>query len=114
VILDFALCRDNKLSLPIFQSLLSYGSLILIGALILLGLPYVFKNLYASADLELLFTMPIPTRIVFWVKYSQSFLQVCLPILFFLGLPIIGYGVTTGVHFLYYPVLLIVLIATGL
>src|SRR5690625_2436233 len=114
IILGFVLGLDNKIALPIFESLLAYGLLTLIGAVILLGLPYVFKNLYASADLELLFTMPIPTRIVFWVKYSQSFLQVCLPILFFLGLPIIGYGVTTGVHFLYYLVLLIVLIATGL
>src|SRR5690625_187454 len=114
IILGFVLGLADKIPLSIFEGLLSYGLLTLIGAVILLGLPYVFKNLYASADLELLFTMPIPTRIVFWVKYSQSFLQVCLPILFFLGLPIIGYGVTTGVHFLYYLVLLIVLIATGL
>lgn len=114
IILGFVLGLADKIPLSIFEGLLSYGLLTLIGAVILLGLPYVFKNLYASADLELLFTMPIPTRIVFWVKYSQSFLQVCLPILFFLGLPIVGYGVTTGVHFLYYPVLLIILVAVGL
>src|SRR5699024_2687430 len=48
------------------EGLLSYGQLAMIGLIILLGLPQVFKDLYTSNDLELLFTLPIPTRNIFW------------------------------------------------
>src|SRR5699024_11379505 len=72
IILGFVLGLDNKIALPIFESLLAYGLLTLIGAVILLGLPYVFKNLYVYSDLVLLFKMHIPSRYVFWLIYLKS------------------------------------------
>jgi len=104
----------GKMTTPIFEGILSYSLLMVIGITVLFGLPYVYKNLYASTDLELLFTMPIPTPYIFWIKYIQSFLRVALPILFFFGVLAMVYGLATGVHFLYYPVLLLVLIAVSL
>src|SRR5699024_11805114 len=83
---------------PIFEGILSYSLLMVIGITVLFGLPYVYKNLYASTDLELLFTMPIPTPYIFWIKYIQSFLRVALPILFFFGVLATVYGLATGVH----------------
>src|SRR5699024_10706373 len=104
----------GKMTTPIFEGILSYSLLMVIGITVLFGLPYVYKNLYASTDLELLFTMPIPTPYIFWIKYIQSFLRVALPILFFFAVLAMVYGLATGVHFLYYPVLLLVLIAVSL
>src|SRR5699024_2797949 len=63
----------GKMTTPIFEGILSYSLLMVIGITVLFGLPYVYKNLYASTDLELLFTMPIPTPYIFWIKYIQSF-----------------------------------------
>lgn len=104
----------GEMTTPIFEGILSYSLLMVIGITVLFGLPYVYKNLYASTDLELLFTMPIPTPYIFWIKYIQSFLRVSLPILLFVGVIMTVYGLATGVHFLYYPVLLLVLIAVSL
>src|SRR5699024_10970400 len=94
-----------------FEGLLAYGFLFIIGFIILLGLPYVYKNLYAATDLNLLFTMPIPTKHIFWVKYIQNFLGVPLYGFILLVVPISVYGVATNVSLLYYPVAFIVLLA---
>ncbi|WP_461181586.1 putative ABC transporter permease subunit [Virgibacillus kimchii] len=95
---------------PVLAGLLSYSFLMMIGFIILLGLPQVFKQLYAGTDLQLLFTMPIPANYIFWIKYIQSFVGVPL-ILFILYLvPLYVYGLFAGVHLLYYPVVLFILL----
>lgn len=54
----------------------SYLFAMLIGFVILLGVPQVFNDMYSSQELEHLFTLPIPTRNIFWVKFGQSFVAV--------------------------------------
>ncbi|TRM11685.1 hypothetical protein FH966_08310 [Lentibacillus cibarius] len=96
---------------PILAGILSYGFLLVIGFIILLGLPQVFKHLYSATDLNLLFTMPIPTRYIFWVKYLQSFAGVPL-LVFILGMvPLVVYGIFIGANLLFYPVTLLVLLS---
>lgn len=99
---------------PVLAGLLSYGSLMIIGLIILLGLPQVFKHLYSATDLGLLFTLPIPTRYIFWIKYIQSFIGVPLFAYVFFAVPLFVYGIATGASLLYYPILLIVLLAVTL
>ncbi|GAA0440139.1 hypothetical protein GCM10008983_16370 [Lentibacillus halophilus] len=96
---------------PILAGILSYGFLLAIGFIILMGLPQVFKHLYSATDLNLLFTMPIPTRYIFWVKYIQSFAGVPL-LVFVLGIvPLVVYGVFIDANLLFYPVTLLVLLS---
>lgn len=93
---------------------LSYGFLIIIGFIVLLGLPQVFKHLYAATDLGLLFTLPIPTRHIFWIKYFQSFIGIPL---FAFGLflaPLVTYGIVIDANIIFYPILIIVLLAFAL
>ncbi|ALX48889.1 putative ABC transporter permease subunit [Lentibacillus amyloliquefaciens] len=96
---------------PVFAGILSYGFLLVIGFIILLGLPQVFKHLYSATDLNLLFTLPIPTRYIFWVKYMQSFAGVPLLVFVLYIIPLYVYGLVKGVSLLYYPVVPIVLFA---
>jgi len=76
----------------------------------LLGLPQVFKHLYSATDLNLLFTMPIPTNYIFWIKYIQSFVGVPLILFVLYIVPLYVYGLFTGAHILYYPVVLFTLL----
>ncbi|MFC4558995.1 hypothetical protein ACFO3D_12405 [Virgibacillus kekensis] len=100
-----------SLSGPVLQGILSYGFLMVVGMIVLLGLPQVFKHLYSATDLALLFTMPIPTRHIFWVKYLQSFFGVPLIVFIFFITALIVYGVVTGASLLFYPVAIILLVA---
>lgn len=93
----------------VFSGILSYGFLLVVGFIILLGLPQVFKHLYSATDLNLLFTMPIPTRYIFWIKYLQSFVGVPLLMFVLYIVPLVVYGVFIGANVLYYPVVLLVL-----
>lgn len=52
----------------VFSGLLAFN--------ILFGVPQVFKNLYGTNDLAFLFTLPINTRSIYWVKFIQSFIGV--------------------------------------
>jgi len=54
----------------------SYALSILLAFNILFGVPQVFKHLYGTNDLSLLFTLPIKTRTIYWVKFIQSFVGV--------------------------------------
>src|SRR5699024_1112510 len=98
---------SDQLTPALFQGIVSYGALMAIAMVILIGLPQVFKHLYAATDLNLLFTMPIPTRNIFWMKYIQSFIGVPLLVFIFFTIPIIVYGSATGAHLLYYPVVIL-------
>jgi ABC-2 type transport system permease protein len=94
----------------VLAGLLSYSFLMMIGFIILLGLPQVFKHLYSATDLNLLFTMPIPTNHIFWIKYIQSFVGVPLILFVLYIVPLYVYGLFAGVHILYYPVVLFTLL----
>ncbi|HLR14770.1 MAG TPA: hypothetical protein VK144_03040 [Bacillota bacterium] len=98
---------SDQLTPALFQGIVSYGSLMAIAMVILIGLPQVFKHLYAATDLNLLFTMPIPTRNIFWMKYIQSFIGVPLFVFIFFSIPVIVYGTATGAHIMYYPVVIL-------
>ncbi|MGP4108571.1 putative ABC transporter permease subunit [Virgibacillus sp. L01] len=98
----------ESISEPVLHGILSYGFLMIIGIIILLGLPQVFKHLYSATDLGLLFTLPIPTRHIFWVKYMQSFIGIPLLVFTFFVVPLFIYGILTGASLLYYPVMILV------
>lgn len=105
------LAVSGAISVPVFAGIATYGFLIIIGFIILLGLPQVFKDLYAATDLQLLFTLPIPTRNIFWMKYMQSYIGTPLLAYMFFVIPLFIYGVVTGASSLYYPVMLVTLLA---
>ncbi|TFJ92721.1 putative ABC transporter permease subunit [Lentibacillus salicampi] len=98
---------------PVFAGVLSYGFLLVIGFIILLGLPQVFKHLYSATDLNLLFTMPIPTKYIFWVKYLQSFVGIPLLVFVLYIVPLFVYGAFINANWLYYPVVLLVLLSVA-
>ncbi|MFD1040540.1 hypothetical protein ACFQ3N_19365 [Virgibacillus byunsanensis] len=96
---------------PVLAGMLSYGFLMIIGFIILLGLPQVFKHLYAATDLGFLFTLPIPTRHIFWVKYLQSFIGIPLLSFLFFVVPLFIYGILIGANLVYYPVVILALLS---
>ncbi|WP_382399695.1 putative ABC transporter permease subunit [Lentibacillus salinarum] len=96
---------------PVFAGILSYGFLLVIGFIMLLGMPQVFKHLYSATDLNLLFTMPIPTRYIFWIKYMQNFVGIPLLVFVLYIVPIYVYGAFISANWLYYPIVLLVLLA---
>lgn len=101
----------ESITQSVLTGILSYGFLMIIGIIILLGLPQIFKHLYAATDLGLLFTLPIPTRHIFWVKYLQSFIGVPLLVFIFFVVPLFIYGILIDANLLYYPVMILVLIS---
>ncbi|WP_218144045.1 putative ABC transporter permease subunit [Lentibacillus persicus] len=101
---------SDAITEPVFAGILSYGFLLVIGFIILLGLPQIFKHLYSATDLNLLFTMPIPTRYIFWLKYMQSFAGMPSLVFVLYIVPLYVYGLVTGANLLYYPVVPVVLL----
>jgi len=102
---------SSLLDHTLVESALTFGFLAVIGIIILLGVPQVFKYLYSGSDLEMLFTMPIPTRHIFWIKYIQNFVGIPLFAFVFLAVPMTVYGIATNASVLYYPVAFISLLA---
>src|SRR5690625_548105 len=102
---------SGEITEPVLESLLSYVSLVIVGFIILLGVPQVFKDMYSTRDLELLFTLPITTRHIFWIKYMRSFAGVPLLGFVFLSVLLFVYGLATKAGLLFYPVVLLVLLA---
>lgn len=109
----FIWSQSDAISGVILESLLSFGFLVVIGTIVLIVLPQIFKSLYSSTDLETLFTMPIKTRHIFWVKYIQGFFGIPALIYLVLVVPLFVYGVATGASILYYPIMLLVLLAVA-
>ncbi|MBN6205306.1 hypothetical protein JYK21_02490 [Ralstonia pickettii] len=99
---------------PILAGIFSYSILIIIGMVILIGMPQVFKQLYSATDLEFLFTLPIKTKHVFLMKYTQGFIGTPLTVFLFFLVPLAAYGVASGANILYYFVLLLVLFAASI
>lgn len=88
------------------------GLSIMAGLLVLVGLPLVFNLLFASRDVEILFTLPIPTRSIFLVKYGQVLVNTGSLALLGGALPLVAYGIAAGVAWLFYPVALLTVVAT--
>src|SRR5699024_9802334 len=112
----FLICRgiweiSDAITQPVLSGILSYGFLMIIGFILLLGLPQVFKHLYSATDLNLLFTLPIPTRYIFWIKYLQSFVGIPLLVFVLYVVTLFVYGTFIGANVLYYPVVLLVLLS---
>src|SRR5699024_9099443 len=102
---------SGDISESVLTSVLSYAFLLVVGLIILLGVPQVFKDMYSTKDLELLFTLPIATRHIFWIKYMRSFMGIPLLAFLFLSIPLFVYGMATNVNLLFYLVVILVLLA---
>src|SRR5690625_4676906 len=102
---------SGQVTPSILENLLAFSFLTLIGLIILMGLPQVFKSLYSGSDLEMLFTMPIPTRYIFWVRYIQSYFGTPLFAYIMLAVPMIIFGLAVKAPFLYFITALLALFA---
>ncbi len=100
---------SGSISATTFESLLSFGFLAVIGMIILMGLPQVFKGLYSGSDLDMLFSMPIPTKHIFWTKYIQSYFGTPVFIFLISTVPIVIYGIGIKASIFYYIVALLAL-----
>lgn len=102
---------SSAVSPDMIENMLSFWFLSVTGLIILMGLPYVFKTLYSGSDLEMLFTMPIPTRNIFWVKYIQSYLGIPLYVYIISIVPIVVYGIAVQANLLYFAIAFLALFA---
>ncbi len=74
----------------------------------------LLQALYLSGDMDFLLSFPIPIRAVFVTKLMQAVLP-NLGLIALFGLPILfGLGISGGYHFLYYPLLILMMIALAL
>lgn len=97
--------------LPVLRGIAAIAFLTLAVFIVLLSLPQVYGQLYGGRDLELLFTLPIPTRSIFLFKYGQTVLFAGLVVIGIIYLPAIAFGITAGAAPLYYLILTIAVIA---
>lgn len=89
---------------PFVSIIFSYLFAGLLGFVILIGVPQVFKDLYSSTELAHLFTLPIATRHIFWVKYGQSFIAVPGFLWLVSVILLTVYGVFAKASLLFFPV----------
>lgn len=74
----------------------------------------LLQALYLSGDMDFLLASPVPIRAVFVAKLTQAVLP-NLGLISLFGLPILfGLGASGGYNFLYYPLLILMLIALAL
>ncbi len=74
----------------------------------------LLQALYLAGDMDFLLSKPVPIRAIFIAKLIQAILPNFSLVLLF-GLPVLfGLGASAGYNFLYYPLVLLVLIALGL
>ena len=74
----------------------------------------LLQALYLSGDMDFLLSFPIPIRAVFVTKLMQAVLP-NLGLIALFGIPILfGLGISGGYHFLYYPLLILMMIALAL
>ncbi|MBP2239776.1 ABC-2 type transport system permease protein [Cytobacillus eiseniae] len=109
VLFSFAI-GGMAVSLPLhfFEPIIPYVFSALLAFTILFGVPQVFKNLYGTNDLAFLFTLPIKTKSIYWVKFLQSFLGVP-GILWVVSIVLIMvFGMASQASLIFYPVAIIV------
>ncbi|MBI5933096.1 MAG: hypothetical protein HY867_05265 [Chloroflexi bacterium] len=74
----------------------------------------LLQALYLSGDMDFLLASPVPIRAVFVTKLMQAILP-NLGFISLFGLPILfGLGASSGYNFLYYPLLVLMMIALAL
>ncbi len=82
--------------------------------ILLLSFGVLLQGLYLANDMDFLVCAPVPIRAVFLTKMLQAILPNFI-LLLCLGLPVlIGLGSSSGFHFLYYPLVLVVLAVLSL
>ena len=109
------LAQYVDINLP--QVLESFPVLILTGmfiGILLTSFGVLLQALYLSGDMDFLLTFPLPIRAVFITKLLQAVLP-NLGLVSLFGLPVLfGLGLSGGYNFLYYPLLVLILIALAL
>jgi ABC-2 type transport system permease protein len=109
------LAQYVDINLP--QVLQAFPVLILTGmfiGILLTSFGVLLQALYLSGDMDFLLSFPLPIRAVFITKLLQAVLP-NLGLISLFGLPVLfGLGVSGGYHFLYYPLLVLILIALAL
>lgn len=96
---------------PFIHVVFSYAFAMMLGMVILIGVPQVFKDLYGANELEHLFTLPIPTKNIFWVKYMQSFIAVPGFLWFISIILLTVYGFAAKASPLFFPVAYLAVLA---
>lgn len=76
--------------------------------LLLFVIPQVFRDLFSTRDVEWLFTLPIPVKSIFWVKYARSFFGTAGIIGVIFSIPLLFYGIAENATWFYYPLAIIV------
>ncbi|KAB2330211.1 hypothetical protein F7731_20745 [Cytobacillus depressus] len=105
VILSFAV-GAMAMTLPseFFSSIYAYAFSALLTFNILFGVPQVFKNLYGTNDLTLLFTLPIKTRSIYWFKFLQSFIGFPGFFCLFSIILLTVFGIASRASILFFPI----------
>jgi len=102
---------DFKSLLNIIPALILSG--LFVGTL-LTSFGVLLQALYLSGDMDFLLSTPVPIRAVFMAKLFQAVLPNFALISLF-GLPMLfGLGISSGYNILYYPLVIIVMIALAL
>lgn len=108
ILLSFSIVIATMLSFEALTSLLSVIFLAATITTLFLAIPEVFKRFFSARDVQFLFTMPIPTQSIIWVKYIRSFIQSAGIIWGFIIIICIGFGVAIGASWLYFMIVPIV------
>ncbi|WP_413378877.1 putative ABC transporter permease subunit [Alkalihalobacillus sp. 1P02AB] len=90
------------------QIINEYGLLLLSLVLLIFTIPLVFNRLFSDSDLELLFTLPIKVKDIFWAKFLLNLLGVPIIAYGFAVFCLTVFGVSAGASFFYYPISYIV------
>lgn len=102
---------DLKSLLNIIPALILSG--LFVGTL-LTSFGVLLQALYLSGDMEFLLSTPVPIRAVFMAKLFQAVLP-NFALISLVGLPVLfGLGISSGYNILYYPLVIIVMIALAL
>ncbi|MCL4487955.1 MAG: hypothetical protein M1570_07480 [Chloroflexi bacterium] len=92
-------------TVPVLIATIAFGGVLIFSSGVLL------QALYLAGDMDFLLSSPVPVRAVFVTKMLQAVLPNLGLVLLF-GLPVLfGLGVTGGYNVLYYPLVVVVLVA---
>jgi len=96
---------------PALGAVVSIAFLVAATFIMMANLPTVFSQLFSNRDVELLFTLPIPTRSIFLARYGETMLRSGTFAIVLLFVPLLAYGVAGGVGWLYYPLLVVIVVS---
>ncbi|KGA98813.1 hypothetical protein BALCAV_0202615 [Alkalihalobacillus alcalophilus ATCC 27647 = CGMCC 1.3604] len=85
-----------------------YGLLLLSLVLLIFTIPLVFNRLFSESDLELLFTLPVKVKDIFWAKFLLNLLGIPIIAYLFAVFCLTVFGVSAGASIYYYPISYIV------